>query len=215
VSWGDVPSWAHLVAQSILNNVKVKDPFTFYHCARVGRGARKLAQAMGLNEYDQIRLEFAGLFHDIGKVGVPDNILLKPGKLTQPEFETMKSHSLMSAAIIEPMKEYEFFKSLLPGIRAHHERIDGFGYPYGMQGEQIPLSARIISVIDSVDAMMNTRPYRQALSFDIVKKELVDFSGRQFDQSIVKIYLDAVRFWKDLEAEEPEDQVVHHILKTG
>lgn len=215
VSWGVVPSWASFVAQSILNTVKVKDPFTFYHCARVGRGSRKLAQAMGLSEYDQVRLEFAGLFHDIGKVGIPDNILLKPGKLTNPEFETMKSHSLMSAAILEPLKEYEFFKSLLPGIRAHHERIDGRGYPYGLKGDQIPLSARIITVIDSVDAMMNTRPYRQGLDFAHVKNELLDFSGTQFDQSIVKVYLDAVRFWNSLESQDPEDQVVHHILKSA
>ncbi len=215
MSWGDVPSWSDSIAEALLNSVKVKDPFTFYHCCRVGRGSRRLAQAMGLNEYDQIRLEYAGIFHDIGKVGIPDNILLKPGKLTNAEYETMKSHALISALVLDPLKEYEFFKSLFPGIRAHHERIDGRGYPYGLEGEQIPLAGRIITVIDSVDAMMNTRPYRKALTFDVVKSELLDYSGTQFDASIVNVYLDAVRFWRNLEDDDPEDQVVARIMKAG
>ena len=215
LSWGDVPDWAQTTANSLLINVKVKDPFTFYHCCRVGRAARRLAQAMGLNEYDQMRLEYAGLFHDIGKVGIPDNILFKPGRLDKEEYEVMKSHALMSAVIIEPLKKDEFIKSLLPGIRAHHERIDGMGYPYQLSGEQVPLAARIISVVDCVDAMMNTRPYRRGLTFDVVKEELIEFSGTQFDANIVKVYLDATRFWKHIEEKDDEEVIIHQILKAG
>jgi HD-GYP domain-containing protein (c-di-GMP phosphodiesterase class II) len=193
----------------------LKDPFTFYHCCRVGRAARRLAQAAGLNEYDQHRLEFSGLFHDIGKVGIPDDILLKPGSLTKQEFETMKSHALKSAEILEPLNNIAFFKSLLPGIRSHHERIDGKGYPYNLEGDKIPLTARIITIVDTVDAMMHTRPYRQGLTFDIVKNELEQFSGKQFDAQLVKIYLDAIRFWKTDHEEDKEEMVISQILKKS
>ncbi|MEZ4871206.1 MAG: HD domain-containing phosphohydrolase [Bdellovibrionales bacterium] len=106
------------------------------------------------------------------------------------------------------------FRSLLPGIRAHHERIDGHGYPYQLSGEQVPLAARIIAVVDCVDAMMNTRPYRRGLTFDVVKEELVEFSGTQFDTHIVRFI--SMQFL--LEAREEKDDgeaIVHHILKAG
>jgi HD-GYP domain-containing protein (c-di-GMP phosphodiesterase class II) len=215
LAWDDIPDWSSTVADALLQTVKMKDPFTFYHCCRVGRAARRLAQAAGLNEYDQHRLEFSGLFHDVGKVGIPDNILLKPGSLTSQEFETMKSHALKSAEIIEPLNHIAFFKSLLPGIRSHHERIDGRGYPYNLEGDKIPLTARIITIVDTVDAMMHTRPYRKGLSFDIVKQELQEFSGSQFDAQLVKIYLDAIRFWKADQEADKEEMVIGQILKKS
>ncbi len=215
MAWDDIPDWSSKVADVLLKNVMMKDPFTFYHCCRVGRAARRLAQAAGFNEYDQHRLEFSGLFHDIGKVGIPDNILLKPGSLTQQEFETMKSHALKSAEILEPLNHIPFFKSLLPGIRSHHERIDGKGYPYNLEGDKIPLTARIITIVDTVDAMMNTRPYRKGLSFDIVKSELQQFSGQQFDAHLVTIYLDAIRFWKSDQESDKEEMVIGQIMKKS
>lgn len=210
---GDIPDWANPIANSLLINVKLKDIFTFYHCCRVGRNARRLAQALGLSDYDQFRLEFAGLFHDIGKIGISENILQKPGKLTDVEYGLMKAHPLKSTEVIEPLADKDaFFKSLLPGIRSHHEKIDGRGYPFGLEGDQIPLAARIISVVDTVDAMMNTRPYRRSMSMEEVRQELINFSGRQFDAQIVKIYLEASRFWKDVSERDQDEYVINHIL---
>lgn len=215
MAWDDIPDWAVEVANALLLNVKLKDEFTFFHCCRVGRASRRLGQAMGLNEFEQTIMEFSGLFHDIGKVGIPDNILLKPAQLTKEEYETMKSHPIKSAQIIEPLTNVAFFKSLLPGIRFHHERIDGRGYPYGLEGDKIPQPARIITVVDTVDAMMYTRPYRDGLPWDIVKKELLDFSGDQFDKNIVKVYLDAVRFWKDMAEPDEQELAITKILKRA
>lgn len=212
MAWDDIPDWASSVANSILMNVKQKDPFTFYHCCRVGRASRRLAQSMGLNEYEQSVLEFSGLFHDIGKVGIPDSILLKPARLEADEYRLMKAHPVMSAKTIEPLSNIPFFKAQLPGIRYHHEKVDGSGYPFNLEGEKIPLAARIIAVVDTVDAMMYTRPYREGLSFDVVKKELQDFSGTQFDKAIVNIYLDAVRFWNNIEAADKEEKAIKQIL---
>lgn len=210
---GDIPDWANSTANALLISLKLHDNFTFYHCCRVGRSARRLAKAVGLSDYDQYRLEFSGLFHDIGKMGVSENILQKPGKLTDIEYGLMKAHPLKSAEIIEPLAEQnDFFKSLLPGIRSHHEKIDGRGYPFGLEGDQIPLAARIIAIVDTVDAMMNTRPYRRSMSVEEVRQELIKFSGKQFDSYLVKIYLEASRFWKHVAERDLEDYVINDIL---
>ena len=212
----EIPSWAKDVALALLQTVKMKDPFTFYHCCRVGRAARRLGKALSLNEFEQSVLEFAGLFHDIGKVGVEDRILLKPGRLDVDEVEKIKSHPLLSAEIIEPLAAQEvFFKFLLPGIKCHHERVDGAGYPYGLEGENVPLLARVIAVVDTVDAMTNSRPYRNALTMDIARKELVDFSGTQFDKAIVKTYLEAEKHELDISESSDEELIVGHVLKVA
>ncbi len=217
MAWDDIPEWAKDIAQSILLSVKAKDEFTFYHCCRVGRASRRLGKAMGLNEFDQSVLEFSGLFHDIGKVGVPDNILLKPGRLTGEEITVMKSHPELSAQIIEPLTHIPFFKFLMPGIRYHHEKFDGSGYPIGLAGEKIPLPARVIAVVDTVDAMANARPYRQALPMDKILRELQDYSGTQFDGNIVKIYLEARVQWEKEKEEEVQKNeiVVAKIIKAA
>lgn len=208
VAWDDIPTWAADAANAILQTVKEKDEHTFFHCARVGRGARKLGRAMGLNEYEQAVLEFSGLFHDVGKVGIPDSILLKPGRLDKEEIDTMKSHPVKSVQIIEPLSHIPFFRFLIPGIRYHHEKIDGSGYPFGLVGERIPLMARVISVIDTFDAMSNTRPYRKGLPLDRVKQELIDFSGTQFDAQIVKTFLEALPTWNESEEQHERDEIV-------
>lgn len=217
MSWDDVPQWSTTVATAILQAVKEKDAFTFYHCCRVGRASRRLAQAMGLNEFEQAVLEYSGLFHDVGKVGIPDSVLLKPGKLDTPEVEIMKAHPLKSVQIIEPLAENTFFKQTLPGVKHHHEKIDGTGYPFGLEGDKIPLAARIIAVVDTFDAMSYTRPYRKGLPLDKVKQELIDYSGTQFDAYIVQIFLKALPFWlKDLQKESQEDElIVDKILKAA
>ncbi len=199
LSWNDIPDWVFEVSKSIMQTVNVKDPETFTHCLRVSRNARLLSEAAGLNEYESRVVEFAGLFHDVGKVGVPDEILLKPAKLTDEEFRIMQSHPVKSVQIIEPLTNIEFFRDQVPGILHHHERIDGRGYPYGLTGDRIPLAARIILIVDTIDAMTSTRAYRKGLSLEVACKELQDFSGRQFDPHLVSIYLQAKPLWKDRE----------------
>jgi len=211
----EVPDLAVNIAQALLTAVKHKDPFTFEHCCRVGRAARKLGEAMSLSEFEKTVLEYSGLFHDIGKIGISDSILLKPGRLEKDEIVIMKSHAEMSVEMIEPFSNLPFFRFLIPGVRYHHEKFDGSGYPFNLAGEKIPLTARIVAIVDTVDAMMNTRPYRKALSFDTVIKELKDFSGTQFDKNIVSVYLEAVKHWDSINSPAASEKVVSEIFKKA
>lgn len=187
----DIPDWSLDVAKSIMTMVKVKDRETFNHCVRVSQLARHLAQSAGLSRDDVRIVEYAGLFHDIGKVGVPDEVLLKPAKLTDAEYEIMKSHPVKSVEILQPLQAVEFFGLTIPGVRHHHERWDGRGYPHGVMKEQIPLASRIILVVDTYDAMTADRPYRKGLAPEVAYQELMDFAGRQFDPDLVKIFLES------------------------
>jgi HD-GYP domain-containing protein (c-di-GMP phosphodiesterase class II) len=211
----NVPTWAPEMAEALLQAVLKKDPFTFFHCCRVGRAARKFGEVLGLPEYEQIVLEFSGLFHDIGKVGIPDHILLKPGRLTNEELVIMKSHAEMSVDMIRPLTTHAFFRHVVPGVRYHHERYDGKGYPIEIKGEQIPFFARIISLVDSVDAMMHTRPYRQALGLDHVKSELVQYANAQFDPNLAQLYLANVDQMQDLDAGSNKEVIVAQLLKAA
>ena len=191
MAWTDIPTWSLEVAKTIMETVRVKDPATYEHCIRVSRGSRLLAKAAGLDELDQKIVEFAGLFHDVGKIGIPDDILLKPSKLTDAEYEIMKSHPEKSVQILTPLGSGEFFRRLLPGVLHHHERYDGRGYPNHVSGEAIPLVSRVILVADTYDAMTEDRAYRKGLSTEVAYKELRDFAGRQFDPRLVQIFLEA------------------------
>jgi HD-GYP domain-containing protein (c-di-GMP phosphodiesterase class II) len=214
LAWDDIPDWSLDVAKQLLDSVKEKDPFTFLHCCRVGRGSRRLAKAIGLNEFEQAILEYSGLFHDIGKVKIPTEILVKPGRLDKNEIEVMKSHPTLSAEMIQHLDHVPFFRFMLPGIKYHHEKIDGGGYPHNMRGDAIPLFARVIAVVDSFDAMTNARPYRNPLAEEKAIQELKDFSGSQFDYHLVKAFLDLLPHLKK-EADEAEEIVVHHLIKAA
>jgi HD-GYP domain-containing protein (c-di-GMP phosphodiesterase class II) len=187
----ELPEWAYAVAKALLQALKERDPYTYGHCRRVARNARLLAQAAGLNEREQRVIEYASMFHDLGKVGIPDSVLLKPGKLTEEEREIIHAHPIKSAEIIQPLSQIPFFRATLPGIRHHHERIDGLGYPDRIKGEAIPLSARVILIADTFDAMTTTRPYRKGLPYDVGYKELRLFAGRQFDPHLVEVFVKA------------------------
>jgi HD-GYP domain-containing protein (c-di-GMP phosphodiesterase class II) len=216
LAWDDIPEWSLETARQLLEEVKAKDPFTFHHCCRVGRGSRALAKAIGLNEFEQAILEYSGLFHDIGKVQIPTEILVKPGRLEHAEIEVMKSHPMLSAKMIEHLDHVPFFRFLLPGIKYHHERPDGGGYPHTMHGEQIPLFARLIAVVDSFDAMTNARPYRNALPEEKAVNELKVFSGKQFDEKMAKAYVELLPHLKKSALEqEKEELVVGRILKAA
>lgn len=216
MAWDDIPDWSEDVAKDLLDLVKQKDPFTFYHCCRVGRGSRKLGKALGLNEFEQALLEYSGLFHDIGKAQIPTEILVKPGRLEKAEIEIMKTHADLSADMISHLSNVPFFRFLLPGIRYHHEKMEGDGYPNGMAGEAIPLFARVIAVIDSYDAMTNSRPYRNPLPEEKAIEELKVFSDRQFDARLVKEFLKLLpQIKKENEKEQHDDVIVTRIIKAA
>lgn len=215
MAWDDIPDWSLDVARQLLSLVKEKDPFTFYHCCRVGRGSRKLAKAIGLNEFEQAILEYAGLFHDIGKVKIPTEILVKPSRLERDEIEIIKTHPELSFEMIKSFGHVAFFRFMFPGVRYHHEKIDGSGYPNCIKGEDIPLFARLIAVVDSYDAMSHARPYRKPLSEDKVIKELKDFSGTQFDGHIVKSFLEILPEIKESEVEQKDEIVVRRLIKAA
>ena len=128
----------------------------------------------------------------------------------------MKSHPLKSAAMISHLDHVPFFRFLLPGIRCHHEKVDGTGYPYGLKGETIPLPARLISVVDTFDAMTNQRPYRKPLPVEKAVQELLDFSNRQFDPQMVRVFLDLLPY-KEIEEKraEKEELVIASIVKAA
>ncbi|HVK62267.1 MAG TPA: HD-GYP domain-containing protein [Bdellovibrionales bacterium] len=197
-----------------METVRVKDVATYEHCIRVSRGVRLLAQAAGLNELDQKVVEFAGLFHDIGKIGVPDEILLKPARLTDAEFAIMKEHPEKSVQILQPLTHVEFYKQMIPGIRYHHERFDGSGYPHEIAGEDIPLESRLILVVDTFDAMTADRAYRKGLPVEVAIQELKDWAGRQFDPQLVKIFCEAQPKWKPRDYKVVEE-MNHEVLARG
>ena len=205
--WDKIPDWAQMVAKSLLHALKERDPYTYGHCRRVARHARLMAEAAGLTEAEQTAVEYASMFHDLGKMGIPDSILLKPSRLTPEEEEIMRAHPVKSAEIISPLTQVPFFKGVIPGIKHHHERYDGKGYPDGVFGEKIPLIARIILIADTFDAMTTTRPYRNGMDHHFAYKELKLFSGRQFDKSLVDVFLKAHPTWGNLEEEITEEFV--------
>jgi putative two-component system response regulator len=154
---------AETVLNSLALSIEAKDPYTRGHCDRLAKLAVALAQHLGLSEEQLLALRRAGIVHDIGKVGVPEHILLKPGPLTDEEWRIMKEHPVIGERICAPLKS---FRLVLPIIRHHHEKLDGSGYPDGLKGAQIPLTARILQVVDVFDALTTDRPYRKALSFE-------------------------------------------------
>src|ERR1700680_126381 len=163
---------AESVLSSLALSIEAKDPYTEGHCDRLSKYSVSLAEKFGLPEDLRVALRRGGLVHDIGKLTVPEHILLKPGPLTPEERKIMEQHTIAGERICAPLKS---FRHVLPIIRHHHEKWDGSGYPDGLKGEQIPLTARILQITDIYDALTTDRPYRKALSpekaFAIMREE--------------------------------------------
>jgi HD-GYP domain-containing protein (c-di-GMP phosphodiesterase class II) len=159
-----------------------KDPYTRGHSGRVAKYSTLIGQELGLPTDELDRLKISALLHDVGKIGVEDRVLKKPGALTPEEFELMKQHTVKGANIMRPVSQ---LKEMLPGIELHHEHMDGRGYPYGLQGPQIPLMARIIGVADTLDAMTTNRPYQNAMDLDFALTRIKSLAGAKFDIVIV------------------------------
>lgn len=175
--------------RSLAETIDAKDPSTRGHSDWASKYALMIGRQAGLDDGILENLRYAGYLHDIGKIGIPDEVLGKPGRLTQEEWKLMKKHPIISAKILEPVRISDEVKA---AIRHHHERFDGKGYPYGLAGETIPLEARILAVADSFEAMTSTRPYREALTDEQAVAELVKCSGTQFDPEIVRHFLAAL-----------------------
>ena len=170
--------------------VEAKDQYTRGHSERVSDYSVLIGEKLGLSESDIHTLKIGGLFHDIGKIGVPDAVLSKPGKLTNEEYEEIKKHPTIGAQILS---NATIFDDIIPIVKYHHERYDGRGYPEGLVGEDIPYLARIAAVADTYDAMRSRRPYRDALPIDIVKEEFKKNIGTQFDPDIASLFLDIIK----------------------
>jgi HD-GYP domain-containing protein (c-di-GMP phosphodiesterase class II) len=159
-----------------------KDPYTRGHSGRVAKYSTFIGQELGLTTEELDKLRISALLHDVGKIGVEDRVLKKPGALTPEEFGLMKQHTVKGANIMRPVSQ---LKEMLPGIELHHEHMDGRGYPYGLQGQQIPLMARIIGVADTLDAMTTNRPYQTAMELDFALERIRSLTGTKFDAVVV------------------------------
>jgi putative nucleotidyltransferase with HDIG domain len=183
---GDLAGFDMLSA--LVTAVDNKDRYTGEHSAQVATFACALADALGLSPATQRTLRLAGLLHDVGKIGVPDRVLRKPGKLDADEWEAMKQHVALSATLVRAVVPDQ---NVLAAVAHHHERWDGKGYPQGLAGAEVPLLGRIMIVADAVSAMAMDRPYRAGLSAQMIVAELRKGAGSQFDPALVEPFIAA------------------------
>lgn len=174
------------VLYSLTESIDAKDPYTHGHSRRVSQIALRLAEGLQLPRHRVQQIYLAGLLHDVGKIGVPETILCKDGRLTDEEYEIIKQHPAIGARILQRIRN---FQPIIAGVLHHHERIDGRGYPDGLAGEEIPLEGRIVGLADSLDAMTSHRTYRGALSLEKARQEIQRCSASQFDPQLAEMLL--------------------------
>ena len=177
----------HDLVECITSALDARDPYTGSRSRRVSDMACDLCHVLGMPEDITREIHIAGHLHDIGKIGIPDKVLLKPGRLNDEEWELMKQHSKIGADILAGAPKFARIAAI---ILHHHERFDGKGYPFGAKGEEIPLGSRIIAVCDSIDAMASSRAYRGALPLETVRSEIEKNSGLMYDPDVAKAMLD-------------------------
>ncbi len=183
----DLKELFYKTIKSISSALDAKDPYTHGHSMRVTLYSIILAKELNVAESELEKIETAGLLHDIGKIAIPTAILCKPGKLDDNEFEIMKTHPINSEKLIASIKKLH---EISPGVKHHHERWDGRGYPDHLAGENIPYSARIIAIADTYDAMTSTRSYRKALPHEIAIEEIRKCAGNQFDPNLAQKFIE-------------------------
>lgn len=177
------------IISAFASSIEMRDPYTGGHSRRVSKIAYMIGKEMNLSDPTLEDLRIGGILHDIGKIGISDNILKKTDKLTKEEFNEIAEHPKIGYILI---KQISSLKSVLPCILFHQERYDGTGYPQGLKGKDIPMEGRIMAMADAFEAMTSDRPYRKALSYDMAYKEIITNAGKQFDPDIVKIF---VKLW--------------------
>ncbi len=170
--------------------INAKDKYTYGHVERVVLYCTILAEKLELGEKDKRDLIYSAYLHDIGKINISEDLLMKTEQLSGEEWEILKSHPQKAVEIIENIKS---LKDMVPVILQHHERFDGSGYPGGLRGEQINYLARILSIADSFDAMTSIRPYQAKKTYNQAKNELIRFAGTQFDPKLVRVFVEAIK----------------------
>jgi putative nucleotidyltransferase with HDIG domain len=203
--------------RALANSVEARDMYTRGHTDRVTHVAETIARELGWGD-DEIKwLKIGGTLHDIGKIGIPDNILNKPGPLNQEEVNVMKQHPQMGAKMLDGIP---FLEPILPYVLYHHERWDGRGYPHGLKGTDIPIEGRLLAIADTVDAILSDRPYRRANIPEKVIDELMEFRGVQFDPDLVDAFVGLWRAGKiDLQTlyskQSSNDEPTRAIVEQG
>jgi putative nucleotidyltransferase with HDIG domain len=201
------------VLHALTQSIDAKDAYTRGHSQRVAELSRALAQKIGLSDEECERIYLSGLLHDVGKIGVPEAVLTKPGRLTDAEFDAIKKHPAIGAQILGNIKQLQ---DIIPGVLHHHERWDGRGYPRQLAGEDIPLIGRLICVADSFDAMSSTRTYRPALPLETVLAEIKRCAGAQFDPALANVFvtLDFEPYRKSVEEQTAAAIIPAPLLET-
>lgn len=187
------------VMLTLAGTIDAKDKYTNGHSERVAEYSRMIAERCGMTEQEQEDIYYIGLLHDIGKIGVPDEIINKTSRLDDEEYDIIKTHPMIGAEILEKMSE---LPDIAVGARYHHERYDGKGYPESLKGEEIPIIARIIGVADAYDAMTSNRSYREVLPQSVVRGEIEKCIGTQFDPRFAQIMLDIIDGDKNYDLKE-------------
>jgi putative two-component system response regulator len=181
---------AEAAFMSLALTIEARDPHTNGHCERLARHAVRLGRALGLSDEELDALHRGGYLHDVGKVGVPDAVLLKPGPLTGPELELMRRHPEIGDTLCAPLQS---LRNVRPIILCHHERLDGSGYPEGLRGDEVPLLAQIVGIVDVYDALTSQRPYRAALrAEDAVRHLIREAEAGRFARHYVDAFLETL-----------------------
>jgi putative nucleotidyltransferase with HDIG domain len=204
------------VVSVLADALEAKDPYTHGHCEMVARLSRRTAERLALNDHDRGVACFGGLLHDIGKIGISDGVLNKPGKLLPEEWELMQSHVRVGRDLLERVP---LLRRLADVIMHHHERWDGTGYPDGLKGDAIPLAARIVCVVDAYCAMISKRSYKESLPAERARGELVRFRGTQFDPDVVDAFLEVLDT-PDPDADDDDGKSLgrcdfYHVLRSA
>jgi HD-GYP domain-containing protein (c-di-GMP phosphodiesterase class II) len=175
-------------AESLADAIEKRDPYTGGHTQRVTLYSQAISKYLQLKPLERKWLKITSALHDIGKIGIEDNILRKPETLNSEEFDIIKRHSIIGVEIIEHIHQ---LRESIPGVKYHHEYVNGKGYPDGLKGEEIPILAKIVAVADTYDAMTTDRPYRKAMEAVAAVEELKRCSGTQFDRDVVEAFMQA------------------------
>ena len=189
------------IISSLAATLEERDSYTHGHAQRVSQYGQKLGQYLGLSSKQINHLRLATILHDIGKIGIPDQVLLKQGKLNESELATIRPHPDKGVRILEHIHDPRMSEVIL-AVRHHHEQFDGNGYPLGLKGDQIPLLARILSLADSFDAMTSNRPYRKGMPIKQALSEILNCAGTQFDPKLAHLFIEVIE--RDTDPMQPK-----------